>query len=163
MRRPGATIVEPDSQDPTRLISILTRCEDRVLRRHEHGKSAGLQISILTRCEDRVLPAHPDDANSIKNISILTRCEDRVLPGSRTPHKHTAQYFNPHPVRRPGATKRRRIGLHLPAYFNPPPVRRPGATNAVVLLVSVSDEFQSSPGAKTGCYFRRTGTTRSAL
>jgi hypothetical protein len=61
--------------------------------------------------------------------------------------------FNPHPARRPGATRNGSAAGSLPGSgFNPHPARRPGATcRCCSFAVSESDMFQSSPGPKTGC------------
>ena len=74
------------------------------------------------------------------SVSILTRPEGRVLPprpdaGAAAP----TPGFNPHPARRPGATQCLSYGDIGPAWF------------------------QSSPGPKAGCYFRRSAFTACAF
>ena len=108
-------------------------------------------------------------------ISILTRCEDRVLRRIGWRSGNCRKNFNPHPVRRPGATLLQRPRRKTRPDFNPHPVRRPGATLSYILCLKVTNisiltrcedrvlrphtvryvgvrVFQSSPGAKTGCY-----------
>ena len=64
--------------------------------------------------------------------------------------------FNPHPTRRPGATSPSTSSEALPARFNPHPTRRPGATY-ILLSFRSRWEFQSSPDPKAGCYFFKIG------
>ena len=111
-------------------------------------------------------------------VSILTRPEGRVLRDLADPARRLPQCFNPHPARRPGATRHRMRRLRgllqvsiltrpegrvLPPLraasrskrecFNPHPARRPGATYPADMPCRViPGEFQSSPGPKAGCY-----------
>ena len=83
-------------------------------------------------------------------VSILTRSGDRVQRESpRVPNADTC-CFNPHPVRRPGATITDWHGVAARQGFNPHPVRRPGATRSFERKSS-PEKFQSSPGPETGC------------
>ena len=109
-------------------------------------------VSILTRCKDRVQPAGALRRRRVEKVSILTRCKDRV---QRLRSRFTTppdECFNPHPVQRPGATVTSfpddtpekfqsspgaktgcnstiiSFGYALHG-FNPHPVQRPGATS----------------------------------
>ena len=197
VQRPGATIFEPSFLRSS-LVSILTRCKDRVQHMFEPSFLRSSLVSILTRCKDRVqrdylLDAYPvrklvsiltrckdrvQQGNDVHvtygdSVSILTRCKDRVQPGGLifgvkccgfNPHPVQRPgatglpfhqllrnpCFNPHPVQRPGATGT----LYIRTFgtgFNPHPVQRPGATLPDDAEALKAKEFQSSPGAKTGC------------
>ena len=61
-------------------------------------------------------------------VSILTRPEGQVLPHGAGASHGTAHCFNPHPPRRAGATRYRRVIQSLTGCFNPHPPRRAGAT-----------------------------------
>ena len=90
-------------------------------------------------------PAQSDDEIAGRVTVNDAQTTARPLACNRT--------FNPHPVRRPGATLRSAAGGSLTSCFNPHPVRRPGATcerksPRISVRVVV---FQSSPGPETGC------------
>ncbi len=62
-------------------------------------------VSILTRSEDRVQRYEDGIPYIGRNVSILTRSEDRVqLPCTKS-ETASLRCFNPHPIRRPGATQ----------------------------------------------------------
>ena len=67
-------------------------------------------------------------AGSTVPVSTLTRPEGRVLPAAACTHPRYTNCFNPHPARRPGATRKS--------------LSRPAACS----------KFQPSPGPKAGCY-----------
>src|SRR5579884_1217812 len=119
-----------DGEDQQLPVSILTRPEDRVPRPVEHGVKVVVdRVSILTRPEDRVPRASVLlPLRRFRHVSILTRPEDRVPPTRATSGSSRRPGFNPHPARRPGATKWRRWRLRPKPCFNPHPARRPGAT-----------------------------------
>ena len=59
--------------------------------------------------------------------------------------------FNPHPARRPDATGTRRSRDSDSVSFNPHPARRPDATRQAFGLIEALAVFQSSSGQKAGC------------
>ena len=112
-------------------------------------------VSILTRPEGRMQPAVPPQLPLLVPVSILTRPEGRMQPFQNGPPRPRAWCFNPHPARRPDATRpvMSRTGRY--SGFNPHPARRPDATIAPELHVVPPAQFQSSPGPKAGCNGRK--------
>ena len=85
-------------------------------------------VSILTRPVGRMLPRVRVDELGRIGVSILTRPVGRMLRASRSPRCMGTKCFNPHPARRPDAT-RCPCTVRLPrTRFNPHPARRPDAT-----------------------------------
>ena len=70
---------------------------------HIFALTASKIVSILTRCKDRVQPRAARTGTAYNLVSILTRCKDRVQHGPCISPR-PAGCFNPHPVQRPGAT-----------------------------------------------------------
>ena len=171
VRRLGATGGRSPSTRSTR-VSILTRSGDRVqlaVARPEFGCDA---VSILTRSGDRCnVPAHPQRTGVW--VSILTRSGDRVQlcvhckrvrsrrfqssPGPETGCNilgastwRALRSFNPHPVRRPGATRARRM-TNETSWFQSSPGPETGCNAAGRRAFRRAEAFQSSPGPETGC------------
>ena len=68
----------------------------------------------------------------------------------------TGNCFNPHPARRPDATRYQVLIRSSPGCFNPHPARRPDATLAVICgNYPGRSAFQSSSGQKAGCNIER--------
>src|SRR5438874_1419087 len=67
-----------------------------------------------------------------QGVSILTRPESRMLLASLARAKTNRKSFNPHPA------------------------RKPDATCSTIADEAISQEFQSSPGPKAGCYLPET-------
>ena len=159
------------------MVSILTRPEGRVLLRRRQAECHTAIVSILTRPEGRVLPVALADIIASVGVSILTRPEGRVLHPAARHFLRCGRRFNPHPARRPGATRLLRGRPCGHPRFNPHPARRPGATDYPIAIrpqggrVSILTRpegrvlragkskypsgraaFQSSPGPKAGCY-----------
>ena len=133
-------------------------------------------VSILTRPGGRVLPSLGALGTLRAQVSILTRPGGRVLRPCSLQRLQGLCRFNPHPTRRPGATRSRSPIRRPLSRFNPHPTRRPGATFVLnggvfsisgvsiltrpggrVLLnlayiVSKVGMFQSSPDPEAGCY-----------
>ncbi len=109
-------------------------------------------VSILTRPEGRMLPGNTELDYAHFGVSILTRPEGRMLRLPARHGKHCFTCFNPHPARRPDATKSPAGAMSRPCCFNPHPARRPDATTSPGVNVPTSMLFQSSPGPKAGCY-----------
>ena len=127
-RRPDATSHDSSSTTIGGVVSILIRPEGRMQLRLASPINQLLQVSILIRPEGRMQHAR------------VQRME--VAPPS----------FNPHPARRPDATRRaRRVLLRSRDGFNPHPARRPDATTRTWITPRSISEFQSSSGQKAGC------------
>ena len=166
--------------DPT--VSILTRSEDRVLpttARYSFAQIScfnphparrpGASVS-LCRWHDRspMFQSSPGPKTGcfrprtrrpmvLHLVSILTRPEDRVLPRSSRYNVRQISGFNPHPVRRPGAS-----GEQWRRYQSSCDVSILTRPEDRVLQVpeTVANRrqavFQSSPGPKTGCFRQAT-------
>ena len=111
-------------------VSILTRPEGRVQHQHAMESRPGKRF-ILTRPS----ATRAWHRRGLATVSILTRPEGRVqrVGLSRPYMPQGSLRFNPHPARRPGATRRLAAPNLLrteTASFNPHPARRPGATAA---------------------------------
>ena len=103
LRRAGATLYPPPALRKMR-VSILTRSEERVQRRSQGGSAVmGLFQSS---------PAPKSGCNARESVarmqlimvSILTRSEERVQRSMRSILRTCTRCFNPHPLRRAGAT-----------------------------------------------------------
>ena len=187
----------------TTVVSILTRPEGRVQLVKWFGRVYDFgEVSILTRPEGRVQrppaasrePTHRRFQSSpgqkagcnasdslvvigvIGHVSILTRPEGRVQPYLRLPRRVARYCFNPHPARRPGATRasrscRNSTGVSILTRpegrvqpliraarpvrsctrFNPHPARRPGATlPRWILRTAPSQCFNPHPARRPG-------------
>ncbi len=98
---------------------------------------------------------HGAEADAVVGVSILTRPEGRVLRRVHGARPAVDAGFNPHPARRPSATRPPPSrGSHRPG-FNPHPARRPSATRGIPGRCACSRSFQSSPGPKAECYKAR--------
>ena len=62
-----------------------------------------LTVSILTGSEEPVQPRHQDALDATVGVSILTGSEEPVQPSSSS-SKRRRKCFNPHRLRRAGAT-----------------------------------------------------------
>ena len=129
-RRPDATRQFPacsTSGQPT--VSILTRPEGRMRRAGDSVlKRRDVHVSILTRPEGR-MRRHSVGVWSAIGVSILTRPEGRMRPTHGRTGECTTGCFNPHPTRRPDATRTQYTAPDRPLEgFNPHPTRRPDAT-----------------------------------
>ena len=112
-----------------------------------------LCVAILTRSGDRVQLASSAAIVASTRVAILTRSGDRVQrAGQRTRHVVRAR-CDPHPVRRPGAARSRRLLRRVAKRCDPHPVRRPGAAskadsldhervNLVAILTRSGDRVQ---------------------
>ena len=155
-------------------VSILTRSEDRVLRDDFTHRVRAFLVSILTRSEDRVLPRC--------SAMLKTKRWFQSSPGPKTGCYATITMlrpstlgFNPHPVRRPGATcnstalvqsrlvsiltrsedrvlRHRRLLLCRDQLVSILTRSEDRVLRPVQLPAHADIEFQSSPGPKTGCY-----------
>ena len=168
-------------------VSILTRSEDRVLHAGESSSAIDLVVSILTRSEDRVLRAG-------RSRSIGSCTWFQSSPGPKTGcfsctlrRIRDRWCFNPHPVRRPGASNERTE--HCPPGQNVSiltrsedrvllDVGRIFLTYSDVSILTRSEDrvlrhpppsychlnfmFQSSPGPKTGCFVLDRSTSLAA-
>ena len=104
-RRPGATSPECLIRD----VSLFERFQS------SPGQKAGCNCRNCGRHAGLVV------------VSILTRPEGRVQPLVPIRSRRNSS-FNPHPARRPGATRGTAAVRRRPWGFNPHPARRPGAT-----------------------------------
>ena len=112
---------------------------------------------ILNEFQSSPAPKSGCNAGCIKisnyclQVSILTRSEERVQLPAFSNQSPATGCFNPHPLRRAGATP----GFHwaiLPvSSFNPHPLRRAGATCILPAFPRACNLFQSSPAPKSGC------------
>ena len=107
-------------------------------------------VSILIRPEGRMQLCVIEACGKLIPVSILIRPEGRMQPVGPMRTQET-QSFNPHPARRPDATRSsvKRSELSL-ICFNPHPARRPDATRWPHAY-SGDSKFQSSSGQKAGC------------
>ena len=186
-RRPGATgklaVVTKRNYGG---VSILTRPEGRVLRSRAYsarlhpdsfnphparrpgatyssgtraGKSVQFQSSPGPKAGCYGRTREPDACDF--RVSILTRPEGRVLHSATLAHFCESRGFNPHPARRPGATR----GLPHPLLRDDSVsilTRPEGRVLPVRGVQPVQEQtFQSSPGPKAGCYLAQ-GAKREA-
>ena len=88
-------------------VSILTRPEGRVQRDRTRGRTDHCsEVSILTRPEGRVQRDRTRGrTDHCSEVSILTRPEGRVQHRAIITGGRASSGFNPHPARRPGATR----------------------------------------------------------
>ena len=114
-------------------------------------------VSILTRPEGRMRPAGCGAGRNDSRVSILTRPEGRMrLSVTCLAARRRYCCFNPHPTRRPDATRPILVRMVRAMGFNPHPTRRPDATRPIITRV-VAPGFQSSPDPKAGCDSTYTG------
>ncbi len=158
----------------THRVSILTLFVDRVRHQMEETMRKVLRVSILTLFVDRVrLDLCPMQCGGTRFQSSpysSTGCDDDFalhagLPPSFNPHpirrqgatvqsepsEHQTKRFNPHPIRRQGATSPTRAATSSSDCFNPHPIRRQGATSGSTVTGYIVYKFQSSPYSSTGC------------
>ncbi len=148
-RRPGATISN-NHGILTNKVSILTRPEGRVLPAILFPRLGYLFVSILTRPEGRVLQGHNQSMGRTPRVSILTRPEGRVLHSGGFGAKGLV-LFQSSPDPKAGCYQIEDAGKYSPRGFNPHPTRRPGATRMSAMYIA-GYAFQSSPDPKAGCY-----------
>ncbi len=135
------------------------------------------EVSILTRSEERVRRVSCSVLRPPNHVSILTRSEERVRQSIIFTFSSAEKRFNPHPLRRAGATvfftdyciaqhvsiltrseervRRFQQLLHqsrLPC-FNPHPLRRAGATSTLCHAIQHLACFNPHP-------LRRAGATK---
>ena len=99
-----------------------------------------------------------------QRVSILTGSEEPVLRIRRCskPDRLSSVGFNPHRLRRAGATwSLGWVGQGGLTCFNPHRLRRAGATYYRSTLRSLLKKFQSSPAPKSRCYTSATAWTRT--
>ena len=142
---PGATGFNPH---PLRREGATTSIQDSTMLAHK--------VSILTLSEERVQQPGSPARHGQFQVSILTLSEERVQPPKSRRWCSLPACFNPHPLRREGATRGERpcgqgpdvsiltlseervqhwvacLSLCCHSGFNPHPLRREGATRRPV-------------------------------
>ena len=125
-QKAGCNGPQPQLEPLPGIVSILTRPEGRVQRSGSGsgGASPGFQSS----------PGQKAGCNN----------GDQFLAGDTTG-------FNPHPARRPGATRGSPLASSRSGNsFNPHPARRPGATPVSVRIAGVCCCFNPHPARRPG-------------
>ena len=116
-------------------VSILTGSEEPVQREISALLSDILRVSILTGSEEPVQPDSNDASCTSPAVSILTGSEEPVQPCCEEARGH-------------------------PLCFNPHRLRRAGATDTVEPGTYTLGKFQSSPAPKSRCNWNQWGTVR---
>ena len=149
VRRPGATrLGRPWWGDGD--VSILTRSADRVQRRSRPTGRPGVQGFNPHPVRRPGATSQTRPSASTSKVSILTRSADRVQPEAHEVAGRTVE-FQSSPGPQTGCNHSRPSSTTLTWRFNPHPVRRPGATTKSMRGPTDVREFQSSPGPQTGC------------
>ena len=132
-------------------VSILIRPEGRM--RH-YGTFEIKEANLMFQSSSD--PKAGCDLPSTHVIRLLGMFQSSSDPkagcdGDRRRHDHPGQGFNPHPTRRPDATRATAVRPCLPfCSFNPHPTRRPDATRTPARHPG-EIKFQSSSDPKAGC------------
>ena len=100
-------------------------------RAEDADEIAQTRVSILTGSEEPVLPRRTVWRRGVSRVSILTGSEEPVLRHRQCPSNERSRRFNPHRLRRAGATTYPCWCRGRPASFNPHRLRRAGATYGI--------------------------------